>query len=217
MVEQQAGVPGPSGQGTAAAASEGIPSVGALPGEAAAKPAEPEPEEVAGLRRTLPDLQWKRVQGYLELSVPKPSLVDVARGLRDDFDYTYLSSITAVDWIDRIELVYHLYSHNYKTRPGCVVLRVDLERPDFPDYPLCPSLTGLWPGAEFQEREVYDLMGVKFIGHPDLRRILLADDFPGHPLRKDFVFDYEYVLARHLSYGVEGQFQTPSAGERSAL
>ena len=68
-----------------------------------------------------------------------------------------------------------------------------------------PIETTIWPGADFQEREIWDLMGIKFVGHYDLRRILLADDFPGHPLRKDFTFDYEYVLVRHLRSGVEGQ------------
>ena len=167
------------------------------------------------LREALPELQWKRAQGYLELNIPKKRLLEVAHWLRDDLEYDYLSAITAVDWRDRIEMVYHLYSFNYYKHPSAVVLRVDLERPEYPEYPLCPSLTKLWPGALFQEREVYDLMGIKFVGHPDLRRILLADDFPGHPLRKDFEFDYEYVLVRHLSYGVEGQFETPTYGSRS--
>lgn len=182
------------------------------------KPTQPEadPEEAVKLRETFPDLEWKRVYGYVELKVQKERLLDTARRLRDDLDYDYLSAITAVDWLDRIEMVYHLFSFNYLKRPTGLVLRVDLERPDYPDYPLCPSLTTLWPGANFQEREVYDLMGVKFIGHPDLRRILLADDFPGHPLRKDFVFDYEYVLVRHLSYGVEGQFAPTNGEEVSA-
>jgi NADH:ubiquinone oxidoreductase subunit C len=183
---------------------------------AAAAPTAPpaEPEEVVRLREALPDLPAQRVQGYLELKIPKDQLVDVARRLRDDLGYDYLSSVTAVDWRDRIEMVYHIYSFNYLQRPSGVVLRVDLERPALPEYPLCPSLTPVWPGAEFQEREVYDLMGVKFPGHPDLRRILLSDDFPGHPLRKDFVFDYEYVLVRHLSYGVEGQLPAPTFGSR---
>jgi NADH-quinone oxidoreductase subunit C len=189
-------------------------SPAARPAAAAAAP-EPDPEEVVRLREALPELQWKRAQGYLELNIPKQRLLEVAQWLRDDLEYDYLSSVTAVDWLDRIEIVYHLYSFNYYKRPSAVVLRVDLERPEYPEYPLCPSLTKLWPGAGFQEREVYDLMGVKFVGHPDLRRILLADDFPGHPLRKDFEFDYEYVLVRHLSYGVEGQFETPTYGSRS--
>ena len=164
----------------------------------------------------MPDLEWKQVQGYLELKIPKERLVETAQRLRDHLGYDYLSSITAVDWPpDRIELVYHLYSFNYLQRPTGLVLRVDLERPAFPDYPLCPSLVPLWPGADFQEREVYDLMGIKFVGHPDLRRILLADDFPGHPLRKDFIFDYEYTLVRHLAYGVEGQFAEPQMGSRT--
>ena len=74
------------------------------------------------------------------------------------------------------------------------------------------SMTAIWPGADFQEREVYDLFGVKFVGHPDLRRILLEDRFPGHPLRKDWTFDYEYILVRHLKYGAEGQ-DGPAGGE----
>jgi NADH:ubiquinone oxidoreductase subunit C len=163
----------------------------------------------------LPELEWTRAHGYVEIKIPKERLVDAGQRLRDGFGYDYLSSITAVDWLERIELVYHLYSFNYRQRPGGMVLRVDLERPDYPDYPLCPSLTKLWPGVDFQEREVYDLMGVMFVGHPDLRRILLSDDFPGHPLRKDFVFNYEYVLVRHLSYGVDGQLDAPTSGPRS--
>jgi NADH:ubiquinone oxidoreductase subunit C len=143
------------------------------------------------------------------VTLPLERLLAACRLLRDRFGYDYLSSITAVDWRDRFELVYHLFSYNYKQRPGGVVLHVFLPRPALPEYPLAPSLTRLWPGAELQEREIYDLMGIKFTGHPDLRRVLLTEDFPGHPLRKDFVFDYEYVLMRHLRYGVEGDTALP--------
>ena len=94
---------------------------------------------------------------------------------------------------------------DYVTTPGCVVIRADL--PPEPN-PLCPSLTTVWVGAELQEREIYDLFGVKFVGHPDLRRILLADDFPGHPLRKDYQIDYGYVVVHHLRAGAEGQAET---------
>lgn len=162
------------------------------------------------LRELIPDLPYTRAGQYVEVTLPKEKLFESAALLRDRFDYTYLSSITAVDWLERIELLYHLYSHSPHERQGCVVLKVDLERPPYPEYPYAPSLTPLWPGAEFQEREVYDLMGVKFTGHPDLRRILLADDFPGHPLRKDFVFDYQYVLVQHLQQGIEGQHAASS-------
>jgi NADH:ubiquinone oxidoreductase subunit C len=85
-----------------------------------------------------------------------------------------------------------------------VLLKTDLPREELPD---CPTLTTVWPGAEFQEREVYDLMGVNFVGHPDMTRILTEDDFPGHPLRKDFWIEPDYVLMRHLRYGAEGQLQ----------
>ena len=78
------------------------------------------------------------------------------------------------------------------------------------------SLTPLWPGAELQEREVYDMFGIQFLGHPDLRRVLLEDDFPGFPLRKDFTIDPEYVLVRHLARGSVGQLDRIDAGDQPA-
>jgi NADH:ubiquinone oxidoreductase subunit C len=160
------------------------------------------------LRELVPDLTWERRHGYVEVKVPSAKLVPVARMVRG-LGYDYLSSVTAVDWRDRVEMLYHCYGWDYVTTPGCVVIRADL--PPEPN-PLCPSLTTVWVGAELQEREIYDLFGVKFVGHPDLRRILLDDNFPGHPLRKDWTFDYEYVLVKHLKYGAEGQ-DAPPGGE----
>jgi NADH:ubiquinone oxidoreductase subunit C len=110
---------------------------------------------------------------------------------------------------DALPLLYHCYGWDYVNVPGCVVIRADL--PPEPN-PICPSLTTVWVGAELQEREIFDLFGVKFVGHPDLRRILLDDDFPGHPLRKDWTFNYEYVLVKHLKYGAEGQDAPPAGG-----
>ena len=177
---------------------------------AAAKPAEPEPEppELAALREIASDLTWERKRGYLEVKLPRDNLVAAARRLKE-LGYDYLSAVTAVDWRDRLEMLYHCYGCDYVETPGCMVIRADL--PPEPN-PLCPSLTAVWPGADFQEREVYDLFGIKFLGHPDLRRILLEERFPGHPLRKDWTFDYEYVLVRHLKYGAEGQ-DGPASGE----
>jgi len=152
----------------------------------------------------------KPVMGYLHRSTEKLGEARTyVQGtvLTDRMDY--LSAITAVDWRDRVEMLYHCYGWDYVETPGCLVIRADL--PPEPN-PLCPSLTAVWTGAELQEREIYDLFGVKFIGHPDLRRILLDDNFPGHPLRKDWTFDYEYVLVKHLKYGAEGQ-DAPPGGE----
>jgi NADH-quinone oxidoreductase subunit C len=197
----------------AAAARPGAAAAG-RPGAAGAKPAapaappEPDPEEVTSLRELVPDLTWERRHGYLEVRVPSGQLIPVARAVRG-LGYDYLSAVTAVDWRDRVEMLYHCYGWDYVTTPGCMVIRADL--PPEPN-PLCPSLTTVWVGAELQEREIYDLFGVKFVGHPDLRRILLDDNFPGHPLRKDWTFDYEYILVKHLKYGAEGQ-DAPPGGE----
>ena len=101
----------------------------------------------------------------------------------------YLSNLTAVDYppdpaaggAGRIVMIYHLYSMSHKHGP--VAIRVMLPRAN----PVIASLVPLYRGAEFQEREVYDLFGVVFDGHPDLRRILMWDEFVGHPMRKDYV------------------------------
>ncbi len=156
------------------------------------------------MRKVAPDLTWARVRGYLEIKLPSDRLVPAATLLKDELGYDYLSAVTGVDWTDRFEVLYHIYSYDYGRQPGRLVLRVSLPRTDSPSV---ASVTGVWPGAEFQEREVYDLMGIRFTGHPDLRRILLDDDFRGHPLRKDFVPDPEYILVKHLRYGAEGQLK----------
>lgn len=108
-------------------------------------------------------------------------LIEVAAYLRDQLDLDYLSSVTAVDHEERLEVVYHLYS--MARGGGPLVLKVYLPDKEKPEV---PSLTSLWSGAEFQEREVYDFFGIRFVGHLDLRRIFTWEGFVGHPLRKDF-------------------------------
>lgn len=193
----------PAGPATAPKPATPAPKPAAAP-KAPPKPAAPvaEPAYLSRLRQFAPDLTWEHVHGYDEVVVRREHLLRVARLAKEELGFDYLSAVTAVDYPDHILMIYHLYGFDYKARAGCLALHTKLPREA---YPTVDSLTPIWPGAEFQEREVWDLMGVKFLGHPDLRRILLADDFPGHPLRKDFAFDYEYVLVRHLRSGVIGQ------------
>ena len=104
----------------------------------------------------------------------------VLRALKEKEGFDRLGNLTAVDWKDRIEMVYHLYNMEENVK---LEVKAALDSA----APVIESATALYPGAEFEEREVYDLMGVEFLGHPDLRRILMPDDYPAHPLRKDFV------------------------------
>lgn len=198
----------PPAGGAAPAAKPAAKPAAAKPA-APPKPVEPDTEDITALRALVPNLTWERRHGYVEVRVPSAQIISVAREVKR-LGYNYLSAVTAVDWRDRVELLYHCYGWDYVETPGCIVLRTDL--PPEPN-PLIPSLTTVWPGAELQEREIYDLFGVKFLGHPDMRRILLDDNFPGYPLRKDWTFDYEYVLVRHLKYGAEGQDAPPGGGE----
>ena len=115
------------------------------------------------------------------VEVQPSDLFQVCQALKSnqDLEFNYLASITAVDYIECFELVYHLVSlaQNHWT-----VIKARLcDR----ENPTAPSVTSLWQGADLQEREVWDLMGVSFEGHPNLSRVLTWEGFPGHPLRKD--------------------------------
>ncbi len=110
------------------------------------------------------------------------ALLEVARFLKESpgLDFDYVTAITAVDYSEHFELVYHLTS--IKNNHSVVLKTRCYER----ENPALPSVVGLWQGADFQEREIYDLMGIAFDGHPNMKRILLWEGFQGHPLRKDY-------------------------------
>ena len=105
--------------------------------------------------------------------VKNDQLLDVARYLHDSLSFDYLNNVTSVDWRDRFEVVYHLTSIDRGGAP--ITLKVNAAH----DNPTVPSLVPVYRGADFQEREVYDLMGIRFAGHPNLRRILLWEGFEG--------------------------------------
>ena len=119
------------------------------------------------------------------LIIPKEKWFEIARFLKTSPEYTFdfLSSVTGVDWRQYLEVVYHLYSIEKKEGPLTIKVRTDIEKS------AVPSVTPIWRSAEFQEREAYDLVGINFEGHPDLRRILMWDEFQYHPLRKDYTPD----------------------------
>jgi NADH-quinone oxidoreductase subunit C len=125
--------------------------------------------------------------GETTIIVRSDAIVEVCQALRDDpaLRYIFLSTITAVDWLEReprYDVVYHLMS----LATGAVVrLKIQVGDDEQPQ-PEAPSVTSVWPAANWYEREVFDLFGIRFAGHPDLRRIEMPDDWVGHPLRKDY-------------------------------
>lgn len=126
------------------------------------------------------------------VKVRREDIMEVCMFLRqeDELDYDIMRDLTCVDYIHekpRFEIVYHLYSiyHGHALR-----LKVRLDERD----PTIDTVTAIWVGANWYEREVYDLYGVKFNNHPDLRRILLYPEFVGYPLRKDYPIDREQPL-----------------------
>jgi NADH-quinone oxidoreductase subunit C len=121
---------------------------------------------------------------------------EVCEGLRDrpEFKFDLLSGVTAVDYIDHFELVYHLTSLPMNSR-AVLKTKCGWGR----EEPTVPSVTPVWRGAELQEREIWDLMGIRLEGHPNLKRIMLWEGFPGHPLRKDFAtYDQSLVPVEDL-------------------
>ncbi len=141
------------------------------------------PEEILGTHSRL---------GEDTATLKPEALARVARFLKEDpqLRFDFLMDLTAVDhWKrkPRFELVYHLYSRSKNAR-------LRLKAPVDGSSPEAPSVTPLWPAANWYEREVFDMFGIRFRGHPDLRRILMYEEFQGHPLRKDYPIDKRQPL-----------------------
>jgi NADH-quinone oxidoreductase subunit C len=119
----------------------------------------------------------KRVK-YLEMYIKKESVLPIATALKD-MGFEHCSMISAVDWKDRFEVVYHISSYKHN-----LMVQLTAQLPH--ERPAVDSVANLWGGANWHEREAWDLMGIMFVGHPNLKRVLLPDDFEGHPLRKDY-------------------------------
>lgn len=117
--------------------------------------------------------------GIPRLGVTPDKVRETAALLKEKFGFNYLATVTGLDRGDHREVVYTFRNLEEHTELHLVV-------PVPPESEALPSLTGLWRSAEWQEREIYDLLGVRFVGHPDLRRILLPEAWVGHPLRKDY-------------------------------
>jgi NADH-quinone oxidoreductase subunit C/D len=143
----------------------------------------PTPVQISDLPARFPNiLSPDSRPGFSGWLLDKSYLLEFATVLRDEFGFDYLSSVTGVDYLPegKMEMVYQLY----KTTGGPGLLfKVQVPREDPVEV---PSLVSIFPGAEFQEREAWDLLGIKFVGHPDLRRILMWEGFAGFPLRKDW-------------------------------
>ena len=138
--------------------------------------------EFDALLARFPEILTKDTRkGYDGYIVHAEHLVKFATALRDEMGYDFLSSVSGVDYLpdDQMEVVYHAYQ---STGGPALVFKVQVPR----DASVVPSLVPVYPGADFQERETWDLLGIRFQDHPDLRRILMWEGFAGHPLRKDW-------------------------------
>ncbi len=143
-------------------------------------------EALIALKAKFPQATDRASADHPAITVPLGDLVAVLKYLRDEFAFDLLMDLTAIDWAEgaapRFTMVYHLLS---TTRVGSYV-RVAANCAGTDAEPTAPSIVSLWPGANWHERECFDMFGIKFEGHPDLRRILMWDGYPYHPLRKEF-------------------------------
>ena len=138
-------------------------------------------EEVKELvSATLPEAIFDETGEWLNIEIKAGEWKRMAGLLRNPpFHYDYLFCLTCIDWKTYMTMVYHLSSTIHR---HTIVVKAKVER----DHPVIDTVSDIWRTAEFHEREVYDLFGVLFKNHPDMRRLILTDDFVGHPLRKDF-------------------------------
>ncbi len=138
----------------------------------------------------IPDVEFtEEGSQFLNVTILPDKLYPLARKLKEenDLSFDYLFCLTAVDWPEYFTVVYHLTStaHNHT-----IVLKVKISDKE---NPAVDTVCDIWRTAEFHEREVYDLFGIKFNNHPDLRRLLLEEDWVGYPLRKDYVDEVNIV------------------------
>src|SRR6266568_6748867 len=161
--------------------AEGQPRT--LAGRAAVLEGLPEHPAVKAILAWNPDALTDALFDHGELTLTiAPASVCMAAATVQAAGYNFFEDATAVDWFPsepRFQLSYHILSHTYKER---IRLRVMVEGTD----PAVESITPVWPGANYYEREIFDLFGIRFEGHPNLRRILMPDDWVGYPLRKDY-------------------------------
>ncbi|MGY8719702.1 MAG: NADH-quinone oxidoreductase subunit C [Verrucomicrobiia bacterium] len=141
-------------------------------------------DPIVALQTKFPAATSRDSRDHPAVNVPIAEAHAALQWLRDEQGYDFLVDVTAVDWSEttspRFTTVWHLYSTS-----NHVYIRVAADCADDAE-PSAPSITSLWPSANWHERETWDLMGVKFENHPDLRRILMWDEYPHHPLRKEF-------------------------------
>jgi NADH-quinone oxidoreductase subunit C len=143
------------------------------------------PQTIAALTAAFPDLRVSEFRGQTRVVAPLASGYAVLRMLNERLGFDLLVDLTCVDYLhyrgatDRFGLVYLLANAETAER---LTVRVFVNAPE----PTVPSVVGLWEGANWLEREVWDLMGIRFAGHPDLRRVVLPEEFTAHPLRKDY-------------------------------
>ncbi|HSE83961.1 MAG TPA: NADH-quinone oxidoreductase subunit C [Thermodesulfobacteriota bacterium] len=129
----------------------------------------------------------KTFRGETAVIIKKEKIKDVCHLLKNDFEFKFVADITAVDYLEvkttRFEVVYYLHRFGPDFDEN-VRVRLKVEVPE--DDPKVDSVTPVWGGANWLEREVYDMFGIEFVGHPDLRRILMPEDYEPFPLRRDF-------------------------------
>ena len=191
----------------------GGPPAEAAPPAATAGTGTPQPPPAAPPTRLPPKREEAKAPVYMTPGawIPVERLTGICRFVAADpaFALDYLSFVTGVDYPEqkRIEVVYHLFSSQHRHE---LLLKVRVPRDD----PRVESVTSIWRGADWHEREAYDLLGIVFEGHPNLRRIMMTDDWVGHPLRKDYIYEDPEWL-KGLAEQRQREIQGLGLGERT--